>query len=248
MIFPDRKARWALVTGASSGIGAAVAARLAADGYRLLLVGRNMERLTDVAERTGGYAVAADLTGTEGLARVLAAVRRDPGRLDLLVHAAGRGWAGPIGTMTEQTTAELVHANLLAPIQLTRALLGMPGCAPKRMAFISSIAAVGVAEEAVYSATKAGLNGFANALRVECGVKVTTVVPAAVATPFFARRGLLYERTFPRMVTPERVADALVRGVHRGKTEVYIPRWPAVAVGVQRVAPQLFIILSRIFS
>lgn len=245
---PDRTAGWALVTGASSGIGAATAARLAADGYRLLLVGRNIERLRNVAERTGGFPVTADLTEAEGLAKVLGVARHCPGRLDLLVHAAGRGWAGPIGAMTEATTAELVHANLLAPIQLTRALLGMPGSALDKVVFVSSIAAVGVAEEAVYSATKAGLNGFANALRVECGVKVTTVVPAAVATPFFARRGLPYERTFPRMVTPERVADVLVRGVHRGKREVYIPRWPAVAVGVQRMTPQLFIILARIFS
>jgi uncharacterized protein len=245
---PDRTIRWALVTGASSGIGAAVAARLAADGYRLLLVGRNVERLTEVAERTGGHPVTADLTGTEGLARVLDAVHRGPGRLDLLVHAAGRGWAGPIGAMPEQTAAELVHTNLLAPIQLTRALLAMPDSAPDRVVFVSSIAAVGVADEAVYSATKAGLNGFANALRVERGIKVTTVIPAAVATPFFTRRGLPYERTFPRMVTPEHVADALARGVHRGKNEVYIPRWPATAVAVQRIAPQLFTRLARAFA
>jgi len=245
---PDRTIRWALVTGASSGIGAAVATRLAADGYRLLLVARNTERLADVAERTGGHPVTADLTGAEGLAKVLDAVHRGPGRLNLLVHAAGRGWAGPIGAMTEQTAAELVHTNLLAPIQLTRALLAMPDSAPGRVVFVSSIAAVGVAEEAVYSATKAGLNGFANALRVECGIKVTTVVPAAVATPFFTHRGLPYVRTFPRTVTPERVADALVSGMHQGRHQIYIPRWPAIAVAVQRVAPQLFVLLARIFA
>jgi short-subunit dehydrogenase len=248
MKHPAGTAGWALVTGASSGIGAAVATRLAHDGHRLLLVGRDRERLADVAQRTGGLPVVADLGGADGLTTVLDALGRGPGRLDLLVHAAGQGWAGPLGAMAAETAADLVHTNLLAPIQLTRALLGTPSTTPGRVVFVSSIAMVGVAEEAVYSATKAGLRGFANALRVECGIQVTTVVPAAVATPFFTRRGLPYQRTFPRMMTPEHVADALVEGVRRGKNDVYVPRWPAVAVGVQRVAPQLFTRLARRFG
>ena len=67
-------------------------------------------------------------------------------------------------------------------------------------------------------------------------------------TPFFARRGLPYQRILPRLVTAESVADTLVDAVRRGKHDVYIPRWPAVAVGVQRVAPHLFTRLARRFG
>ncbi|GAB3692247.1 SDR family NAD(P)-dependent oxidoreductase [Saccharopolyspora tripterygii] len=217
----------ALVTGASSGIGAAIAIRLAADGCRVVLAGRDRARLDALAERTGGSAVSADLTTAEGLHRVAEAGRG----VDLLVHSAGVGWAGEFREMRPERVAELVALNLTAPILLTRAVL------PPRAAFVASVAVVGVRDEEVYSATKAGLRAFAASL-AHSGIATTAVFPGAVRTPFFRDRD--YRRRFPRMVEPEQVADALVDAVLRGRSEVFVPRWLTVADRVHGALPAVF--------
>ncbi|MEB3371696.1 SDR family NAD(P)-dependent oxidoreductase [Saccharopolyspora mangrovi] len=225
----------ALVTGASSGIGAATARRLAADGWRVVLTGRDRCRLEALAERTGGDAVAADLTAADGLARVAEAARG----VDLLVHSAGIGWSGAFGEMEPHRIDELVELNLTVPIRLTRAVL------PPRVAFVASVAAVGVRDEDVYSATKAGLRAFAASLRYR-GVTTTTVFPGAVRTPFF--HGRRYDRRFPRMLEPEQVADALVDAVLRGRAEVFVPHWLTLADRVHGALPGAFHRLARRFG
>ncbi|HEV7471289.1 MAG TPA: SDR family NAD(P)-dependent oxidoreductase [Pseudonocardia sp.] len=237
----------AVVTGASSGIGAAVAVRLAAEGARLVLVGRDPERLKTVAARTGGKAVVADLGTGAGIDAVCGAVAGTG--VALLVHAAGLGAAGPVDALDAGATAELLAVNLAAPIDLTRRLL--PGLRETggHLVFVASIAALGVANEAVYSATKAGLRGFADAVRIEVPrVGVTTVLPGAVDTDFFRRRGVPYDRRFPRPVSAERVADAVVHGVLKNRTEVVVPRWLTLGSRVHGAAPALFARLSRAFG
>jgi short-subunit dehydrogenase len=234
-----------IVTGASSGIGAAVADRLAREGHRLLLVGRHAPRLEAVARRTGGEPLLADLADPAAIELVRA---RGSGPVRLVVHAAGIGSAGPLAEIPAADIAALTAVNLVAPMQLTAALLPGLLAADGRIAFVASIAALGVADEAVYSATKAGLRGFADALRLETGLVVTTVLPGAVATPFFANRGTPYARRFPRPLPPERVADALVDAVERGRAEVFVPRWLAAGARVHGGAPSVFARLSRRFG
>ncbi|WP_093422815.1 SDR family NAD(P)-dependent oxidoreductase [Saccharopolyspora flava] len=225
----------ALVTGASSGIGAATALRLAADGWNLVLTGRDRRRLEELADRTGGRAVAADLTDDDALRQVI-----DAGRgVDLLVHSAGIGWAGPFAEMEPDRIDRLVELNLTVPMRLTRALL------PPRVAFVASVAVVGVRDEDVYAATKAGLRTFAASLRYR-GITTTAVFPGAVRTPFF--HGRTYDRRFPRMVEPERVADALVDAVLRGRAEVFVPRWLTVADRLHGALPATFHHLARRFG
>lgn len=225
----------ALVTGASSGIGAATARRLSADGWHVVLTGRDRARLDALAERTEGRAVAADLTTTPGLARVAEAARG----VDLVVHSAGVGWAGAFGEMEPHRIDELVELNLTVPIRLTHAIL------PPQVAFVASVAAVGVRDEDVYAATKAGLRAFAASLRYR-GIRTTTVFPGTVRTPFFHGRD--YDRRFPRMIEPERVADALVDAVLRGRSEVFVPRWLTIADRVHGALPEVFHRLARRFG
>jgi len=151
----------ALVTGGSSGIGAATARALAAAGSRPLVAGRDAGRLAEVASQTGGAALVADLATAGGPAALAAAATEaaGPGGLDLLVSNAGRGWAGPLGEMPDGRDRELIELNLTAPVQLAR-LLVPPMAARGRghVVFVSSIAgATAVRGEAVYSAAKAGL-------------------------------------------------------------------------------------------
>ncbi|MHA6799779.1 SDR family NAD(P)-dependent oxidoreductase [Bounagaea algeriensis] len=235
----------ALVTGASSGIGAATARALAAQNCRLHLVGRDPERLSAVASEVGATSTATDLTAEDGLLQV----EQLCGETEVLVLNAGRGWAGRTATMPVAEIDALAALNLLAPLRLARAALpGMLRRGRGQLVFVSSIAAIGVAEEDVYAATKAGVRTFAASLRQTArprGVGVTTVLPGAVRTPFFDTRGRAYARSVPRMVSPHRVADALVHGVRRDAAEVFVPRWLGLAARVQGALPGTFGRLAR---
>jgi uncharacterized protein len=227
----------ALVTGASSGIGEAIARRLAGRAAPLVVTGRDPDRLGAVAAATGAHGVVADLTTTAGRAAVVEACGEHG--VGLVVHAAGVGAAGPFADADEETVDAVLAADLVAPVQLTRALWPAVRRAGGHVVFVASIAALGVAGEAAYSGAKAGLRTFADALRLEePGVGVTTVLPGVVDTPFLARRG--YDRRVPRPVSADRVATATLRAVERGRAEVFVPRWLQVASVVQGAAPSFY--------
>lgn len=236
------------MTGASSGIGAAAAGLFAAAGAVVVVHGRDAAAVERVAGRTGGVGVVADLTTEAGIAATVAAA----GEVDALVLNAGVGWAGPLPAMTRDEVDRLVHTNLVAPIELTRRLL--PAITARRGAvvFVTSIAGrAGVAREAVYAATKAGLDAFAESLRFEVagtGVRVGVVVPGVVDTPFFARRGTPYARTRPKPVPAAAVARAIVTAVTSGKPERYVPRWLGVVTGVRGVLPGAYRSLATRFG
>ncbi|MFB7112211.1 SDR family NAD(P)-dependent oxidoreductase [Streptomyces sp. NPDC056190] len=244
----------ALVTGASSGIGAAVARRLAAEGgWRLVLNGRDRARLEEVARGTSAVAFPADLSG-QGAERRLAEFALDNvGRVDLLVAGAGIGWAGPFSTMPQPAIDELFDVNVLATLRLVRLLLPqMIRQGTGRVVIIGSLAGtVGVRDEAVYSAAKAALGTFADAVRYELrgtGVGISHVVPGVVDTPFFDRRGVPYRRSWPRPVPASRVADAVWEAVSRGRDEVYVPGWTRLPGRVRGAAPALYRRLAARFG
>lgn len=242
-----------VVTGASSGIGAATADAVAAAGGRPVVLGRDAARLDAVAARTGGIAVAGDLTGPDGVAAAARAVEDAVGRVDVLVNNAGFGYAGDVADMPAERIAELVEINLTVPAALTRALLpAMVRRGRGHVVFVTSIAgATGVRGEAVYSAAKAGTAVFADALRQEvhrAGVGVSTVLPGIVDTPFFERRGTPYARNRPRPVPPGRVAAAILSAVERGRADVYVPAWLGLPVRVKGAVPGLYRVLATRFG
>jgi short-subunit dehydrogenase len=146
--------------------------------------------------------------------------------------------------MPAASIGELIAVNLTAPIELTRALL--PGFAGRsgHLIFVTSIAGrMGVAGEAVYSATKAGLDSFAESLRFETygrGVHVGVVVPGVVETAFFERRGRAYERRSPRPIPAARVADRIVGMLERDGAEAYTPAWLRLPVAVRGLMPGVY--------
>ncbi|MFJ8649497.1 SDR family NAD(P)-dependent oxidoreductase [Streptomyces sp. NPDC093546] len=246
----------ALVTGASSGIGEAVADRIAAAGrdWRLLLGGRDEERLDAVARRTGGTPLAVDLGDREGVERLAAEALKREGRVDALVTAAGVGWAGPFVGMPGDDIDRLLTVNLTGVLHLVRLVLpGMVERGTGRIVVIGSMAGrVGVANEAVYASTKGGLLAFAESLRYELAgtrVRVTVVLPGAVDTPFFDRRGVPYHRDHPRPVPPERVADLVWRALARGTDhDLYVPGWLAMPARMQGAVPGFFRAMAKRFG
>jgi short-subunit dehydrogenase len=234
-----------LVTGASSGIGTSTALAMGARGARLVLSGRDRDRLEAVAARAGGEALAADLPkDADDLA-----LRAGP--VDVLVSCAGEGWCGPVAEMPGGTAERLVAVNLTAPMLLTRLLLpAMIERGRGHLVYVASIAgAVGVRDEAVYAATKAGLLAFAESLRYELtGIGVSVVLPGAVDTPFFDRRGRPYGRTRPAPVQAERVAGAVVAAVEQERPEVFVPGWLRLPARLKGVAPETFRRFARRFG
>jgi NAD(P)-dependent dehydrogenase (short-subunit alcohol dehydrogenase family) len=237
----------ALVTGGSSGIGAATARALAAAGARPLIAGRDPARLAAVARETGGLALAADLAAAGGPAELAGAALQaaGPGGIDLLVNNAGIGWAGPIEQMTGQQAAGLIAVDLAAPVELTRLLVpGMIARGRGHIVFVTSIAgATGVRGEAVYSAVKAGLGCFAESLAYELadrGVRVSVIVPGVIDTPFFERRGRPYGRRRPAPLPSQKVANALVSAIERNQYMVFVPRWLGLPAWLHGAAPGVF--------
>ncbi|MGH3659232.1 MAG: SDR family NAD(P)-dependent oxidoreductase, partial [Micromonosporaceae bacterium] len=259
------------MTGASSGIGRAVALRLAGKGCRLVLVGRDKERLDELADRTGGAARAADLADKEStvaLGRWLAALDPAP---DLLLNNAGIGAVadasdaddGATGAAVTNATDDgevptgssrvfrgadlerLLAVNFRAPIALTRAVLpGMLRRGSGHLGYVTSIAALlGVPRESSYAAVKAALHAYARSLHTEVatrGVGVSIIAPGIVDTEFFARRGEPHGRRFPRPMSPDRVAAAIVRAIERESAEVIVPGWLRIPVVLLAVAPTTY--------
>ncbi|MDH6108314.1 short-subunit dehydrogenase [Kitasatospora sp. MAP12-15] len=234
-----------LVTGASSGIGAATCARLARVGWYPLLSGTDTVRLAEIARRTGGTALPGDLSesdGPEELARRALAVS---GRVDALIANAGVGWRGPFTGMPLDRLNHMVALNLTAPLRLARVLL--PGMVERGSGCLvltgSIVGRLGVREEAVYSATKAALGMFAESLRYELqgtGVRVRLLLPGVVDTPYFSRRGTPYHRDRPRPVSPERIAEAALALLTGRREEAVVPGWLRVPERLHGAAPALF--------
>jgi short-subunit dehydrogenase len=236
-----------VVTGAGRGLGAAVGAELGRRGAVVVAVGRDPAGLRASG---AGSVCSADLRDPAAAEAIVAHAVDRHGRLDAVVANAGVGHAGDVAEMSPQRVAELVAVNLTAPILLTRAALpAMRAARRGSLLYVTSIAgAVGVPGENVYSATKAGLESFADTLRAEVrgdGLRVCTVLPGVVDTGFFVTRGRPYERSFPRPMSPARVASKVVDALVAGPERVFVPRWLAGPAALRATAPRLYRMLER---
>jgi NADP-dependent 3-hydroxy acid dehydrogenase YdfG len=222
-------AQFALVTGASQGIGKAIALALAARGTRLLLVARRqapLDAAVGEAQALGAVAEgrAMDLLDDDVRGRLIAEIDEDPSGLDLLVHSAGTIARANVADASVDDFDHQYEANLRAPFALTQGLLPSLERTRGQVVFVGSSAAiVPRANAGQYAATQAGLRALATSLRDEvntAGIRVTTVFPGRTATPrqamIHAWEGKDYRPE--RLLQPEDVAAIVVAAIGLPRT------------------------------
>jgi NADP-dependent 3-hydroxy acid dehydrogenase YdfG len=197
--------RTAVVTGASSGIGAATAARLAAEGFDVVLGARRVDRLEELAARLGGRAVPLDVTDQASVNAFAAALDR----VDVLVNNAGGAWdAAPVAEADLDSWQRTFDVNVLGSVRMTRALLpALRASGAGDVVFVGSTAGlVSYEGGASYTAAKHGVHTLAETLRLEIvgePVRVIEIAPGMVRTDEFSRNRL----------GSQEGADAVYRGV-----------------------------------
>ncbi|WP_310963609.1 SDR family NAD(P)-dependent oxidoreductase [Nocardioides terrisoli] len=236
-----------LLTGATGGIGHALARMLHASGADLVLTGRRTDVLKPLAAEVGAAAIACDLADPDQVERLLA----EAGEVDVLVANAALPASGRFEEMTADTVARMLDVNLRAPVMLTHALLpGMLGRRRGQVVLIGSLSGlVASPGSTLYNTAKFGLRGFATSLRQDLhgtGVGISIVEPGFVSEAgMFVNSGMQLPRG-TRFVTPEQVAAAVRRAIARDRAEVLAaPFELRLGARIGAVAPALSATIQR---
>jgi short-subunit dehydrogenase len=243
----ELRGRTVLLTGASGGLGRAIARELSQRGATPVLTGRRAELLEPLAAETGGRFVACDLADAAAVDRLLA----DAGAVDVLIANAGLPASGHIETFTVEEIDRALAVNLRAPIVLARRLAEpMAARGSGHVVFMSSLSGkVASGGGSVYAATKFGLRGFAHGLREDLrpsGVGVSVLLPG-----FVSDAGLFHDAgvDLPPWVgttTPEAVAAAVMSAIERDRAEVTVaPLGLRAGAAFGSLAPQLSATVQR---
>jgi short-subunit dehydrogenase len=239
----------ALITGASSGIGRALALRFAKAGARVALVARRVNLIEALAveiEGQGGEALVlgCDVAEREQVFAAAARALERFGGVDLLVNNAGYGHHRRFLDWDLDDMERMMRVNYLGALYWTKALL--PGMVERKrgwVVFVASVAGkLGVPEESAYAASKFAMVGLAEALSLEVedsGVHVLTVCPGTIRTDFFDAEALRRMPPVSRrmMVEVEPLVDAMLKALARGKREITFPRFIAAGYIVRALAP-----------
>jgi short-subunit dehydrogenase len=239
-----------LLTGASGGLGAAIARGLAERGARLVLSGRRVEILEPLAAELDAAVLPADLADP-GAPEELA---RKAGEVDVLVSNAALPADGPIDDYTPEQVDRALDVNLRAPIFLARALTpAMVRRGRGHIVLMSSIGGIATTPgSGLYSATKFGVRGFGLALRQDLrgtGVGVTVISPSFIEEAgMFAESGVVLPPG-AQTRTPRDVADAVARAIERGPAEIVVaPFLLRVGTHLAGLAPAPMAAISRVFG
>ena len=230
----------AIVTGASSGIGAATARELARRGSSVVLAARRAQALEHEAQairRAGGKAmvIPTDVSEPSEVTQLVTATLATFGRVDVLINDAGASWQRAFASTSPEQVVDILGVNLLGAMLLTRAVL--PAMLEQRHGAIVSVGSVSgrVAMEPIYSATKYGLRGFSLALRRQLagtGVSVSLVSPGNINTA-------MTRHVRARMPEPDAVALKIAALVTRPRREVIVPPKHYAIAFLEQFAPAL---------
>jgi short-subunit dehydrogenase len=232
----------AVVTGGASGIGAALARRLAGSGWRCVLVGRREDRLRAAADEIDGEYEVCDVADRRAVERMAASVRERHPKVNLLVNNAGFAGRGNFLDLAPERIEELVRTNYLGSVWCLLGFLpSLEAAAPAHLVNVVSVA--GTVAVGPYSASKHAQLAFSRSVARELrprGVHVHTVNPGFVHTEGFPQDWLLRGRLARIVVGPDFVANRIVRAIERDRTEIFVPRWYRAAAVAQAILPGTF--------
>jgi short-subunit dehydrogenase len=245
----DLSSSVALVTGATGGIGHAIARALAGRGARLIITGRRAEVLEGLAGELGARALACDLSDRGDVTRLIS--EATDADVDVVVANAALPATGILTDLSQEQIDTMLEVNLRAPVALARGLApSMIARGHGHMVFVSSLSGKTASPaSSIYSATKFGLRGFAQGIRADLrghGIGVSTVFPGFIRDAgMFAATDL----SLPRGVgtrTPQDVAEAILRAIDDDRAELDVaPLGLRVGSTFASVAPQLAASVSR---
>lgn len=234
----DDKGRIALVTGASSGIGAATARALATKGVTVGIVARRSDRLAEVLADCQAHAPdsrswVADLSDPDRAAAVAGETWDAFGHLDILVNNAGIPMRRPVPRLTMEEVERVMRVNYLSPVAMAMAVL--PRMTERGSGTIVNVSSLGgrlgITTEAAYSASKFALCGFSEAMAADIdgtGVKVRLVLPGAIDTEIWDQPGNDAPFYSGPLTPAEEVADGIVEAIDSPVFEHYLPDMKAV--------------------
>ena len=235
----------AVVTGGSSGIGAAIARRLAQAGWDVVLLARNRERLEQVATELGAEYEVCDVGDRERVDEVAARIGMRHDAVHLLVNNAGIPGGGRFLEVPPERIEEVTRTNYLGSVWALRAFLPLlERGTPSDVVNVVSIAGTVVAATSgPYAASKHAQLAFSRAITAELaprGIRVHSVNPGPVPTPGFPQRRLVAGPISRQVVvSPDRVARAVMRALERDRREIFIPGVFRLAALGHAVAPGL---------
>jgi short-subunit dehydrogenase len=254
----DPSGKVVIITGASSGIGAATAHALAVAGARVVLTARDAARLDDLAFRLrgGALAIPADVAEPTAVQRLVEQTLAAYNRIDVVINNAGVGLASPVAQLQPDDLRAALDVNLFGSLYLTQAALPhMQRAGRGQIIFVSSVVGLrSLPYAGGYAATKAALDRLSEALRVELrgsGITVTLVRPGTTRTAFNTRRLGVHgdlRRFNPPGIAPERVAETIVRAIRREPRVAYVTWSDRLTVGMALLLPRLADwLLARLF-
>jgi NAD(P)-dependent dehydrogenase (short-subunit alcohol dehydrogenase family) len=235
----------AVVTGGSSGIGAAIARSLSRRGWQCVLVARGEERLRPLAEQLGAEWETCDVGDREAVERTAAAICERHPEIALLVNNAGIPGRGGFLRASDELIEEVTRTNYLGGVWCTRAFLpALEAAAPSDVVNVVSVAGtVSTGAGGPYTASKHAQLAFSRAIRVELrprGIRVHSVLPGFVETPGFPQRKRFTSRLWRSLVIePDEVAERVLAAVERDRGEVFVPRVYRIAPFAQVLVPGL---------
>jgi short-subunit dehydrogenase len=241
-----------VITGASMGIGEALARRFAVEGANVVLSSRDLTRVEAARARIGlndrTLALTCDVRNREEIDRLVSLTVHNFGRIDIWVNNAGHGLRDSVAHMDMQACRSMYDTNLFSTIECMQAVIPvMRRQGSGTIINISSVAGhIAVPFSAAYSSTKFAMNAIGKAARLELagsGVHVLTVCPGWINTPFHdnaikgADRMQLGERR--KGISADRVARAVLRGYLKQKREVVVPWTSHISIKLYQLFPQI---------
>lgn len=234
----------AVVTGGSSGIGAAIARALRGRGWECVLVARGEERLRPLAEELGAEWELCDVADHEAVERTTAAIVERHPRVSLLVNSAGIPGRSTFLRASAERIEEVARTNYLGGVWCVRAFLpALEAAVPSDVVNVVSVAGtVAAGAGGPYTASKHAQLAFSRSVTAELrprGVRVHTILPGFVETEGFPQRARFGPRLSRLVVEPQLVAERVLAALERDRREVFVPRWYRIAPLAQALAPKL---------